>query len=64
MWDATWHVERSAAAMMYALVVRGADGRDTTRVVAPKDARFVPRGTVESVRASASSPRTITVEIT
>lgn len=75
MWDVTWRAERSAAAMAYALdavevvvtggtfIVRGADGQDTTRVVAPKDARFIPRGTVESLRASVGSPRTITVEI-
>ena len=44
--------------------VRGADGRDTTRVVAPKDARFIARGSLESVRATAGTPPTITVEIT
>jgi len=36
--------------------VRGADGRDTTRVVAPKDARFIARGSLESVRATAGTP--------
>jgi hypothetical protein len=43
--------------------VRGADGRDTTRVVAPKGARFIARRSLESVRATAGTPRTITVEI-
>jgi len=75
MWDYTWPVDAPAREVQYAtdavevvvtggtLVSRGADGRDTTRVVAPKDARFIARGTVETVRATAGSPRTVTVEI-
>ena len=49
--------------MSGALHRAGVDGRDTTRVVAPKDARFIARGSLESVRATAGTPRTITVEI-
>lgn len=75
MWDVTWSAGRPATPMTYALdavevvvsggtfTVRGADGRETTRAVAPKDARFIPRGTVESIGAMAGSPRTITVEV-
>ena len=75
MWDLTWSPSAAARPVLYAhdsveVVVsggtfasRGADGKETTRVVEPKDARFIARGTVETARASAGSPRTITVEI-
>jgi hypothetical protein len=75
MWDMTWPADRPAAPLQYApdavevvvtggtFTVRGADGRDTTRVVAARDARFIARGSIESVRATAGTPRTITVEI-
>jgi hypothetical protein len=75
MWDLTWPSGEPARELHYAhdavevvvtggtFVTRGPDGRDITRVVAPRDARFIARGTVEAMRASAGSPRTITVEI-
>lgn len=75
MWDCTWPTGAAAREVHYptdavevvvtggALTSRGSDGRETTRVVAAKDARFIARGTVESVRSAAGSPRTVTVEI-
>jgi hypothetical protein len=75
MWDYTWPASAPAREVHYAtdavevvvtggtFTVSGADGRETTRVVAPKDARFIARGTVESVRVTTGSPRTMTVEI-
>lgn len=75
MWDLTWSPSAPVRPVRYAqdavevvvtggtFTVRSADGKETARVVAPKDARFIARGTVETVRASAGTPRTITVEI-
>ncbi len=75
MWDVTWAAGQPARALQYpqdavevvvtggTFMVRGTDGYETARVVAPKDARFIPRGHVESMRATDGAPRTITVEI-
>jgi len=75
MWDLTWDPTATAQPRQYAqdavevivtggtFTVRSPDGKETTRVVAPKDARFIARGAVEPVRATGGTPRTITVEI-
>jgi len=75
MWDVSWTAGQPARELQYpqdavevvvtggTFMLRGTDGYETARVVAPKDARFIPRGHVESVRATEGSPRTITVEI-
>lgn len=75
MWDVTWRPDEPAQPRYYphdavevvvsggTVVLRGPDGREVTRVVSPKDARYIARGTVEAMRATAGSPRTITVEI-
>ncbi|MDH4064700.1 MAG: hypothetical protein OEW19_09895 [Acidobacteriota bacterium] len=75
MWDFTWREGQPAVARQYlhdsvevivtggTFRVRTPDGREVDRVVAPKDARFIPRGQVESAQAVSGSPRAITVEI-
>jgi len=75
MWDYTWAEGETASARQYqhdavevivtggTFRVRDADGHETRRVVAPKDARFIPRGHVETAEAVSGSPRAITVEI-
>jgi hypothetical protein len=75
MWDVTWAAGQPARPLQYqqdavevvvtggTFMVRGTDGYETARVVAPKDARFIARGHIESMRATDGAPRTITVEI-
>jgi hypothetical protein len=45
------------------LRVKTPDGKEDIRTVAMKDARFVPRGRVDSEEAVDSSPRAITIEL-
>ncbi|MEZ5286473.1 MAG: hypothetical protein R2712_17025 [Vicinamibacterales bacterium] len=75
MWDYTWTAGEAATMRRYAhdavevivaagtLLIRTPDGGETTRMVAPKEARFVPRGTVEAIEARTGTPRAIVVEL-
>jgi hypothetical protein len=75
MWDYTWTasaptVERQYAHDSIEVIVTGgsirtrtADGKETTRVVAPNDARFIPSGHRESQVSTSGAPRAITIEL-
>jgi hypothetical protein len=75
MWDFRWvegkaltrhaHVLDSVEVFIEGGTLRRtyADGREETRDVHWKDARFVPRGTVDTELAVAGSPRAIVVEL-
>lgn len=39
------------------------DGKVDSRTFAPRDARFIPRGTVDAEEAVAGSPRAVTIEL-
>jgi hypothetical protein len=41
----------------------GADGRAETRMLATRDARFVPRGTMRTEEYVAGAPRVIAIEL-
>ncbi len=74
-WDYTWqtkkptplHVHDRDSVEIYldpgTIVTTSRDGKTTSRTVAWKDARFVPRGTVDSEEATAGSPRAMTIEL-
>jgi hypothetical protein len=75
MWDCTWepkkpvpmHVfERDSVEIFVTggtLLLKTPDGKQETRVVATKDARFIPKGQVVSEEAVSGSPRAITIEL-
>jgi hypothetical protein len=75
MWDYTWVPKKPVAMHVHdrdsvevfvtggTLVVKTPDGKEETRTVAMKDARFVPRGRVDSEEAVSGSPRAITIEL-
>lgn len=75
MWDYTWVPEKPVAMHIHDLdsveiIVTGGtrrmktpDGKEELRTVAMKEARFVPRGRVDSEEAVDSSPRAITIEL-
>ena len=75
MWDYTWQVKKPVTMHMHetdsievfvtggTLLVKTPDGKEETRVVAMKDARFVPKGQVDSEEAASGSPRAITIEL-
>jgi hypothetical protein len=75
MWDYTWEPKKPVAMHVFdrdsievfvtggTLLIRTPDGKQETRVVAMKDARFVPRGRVDSEEAIDGSPRAITIEL-
>jgi len=74
MWDYTWivnqpvpmHIHERDSVEVYVtggtLLRRTADGKEETRTVATKDARFVPQGRIDSEEALSGSPRAITIE--
>jgi quercetin dioxygenase-like cupin family protein len=75
MWDYTFeakkptgrhvHVHDSVEVFVTGGTVRfqTAEGPEETTTFAPKDARFVPRGRVDTEEAVAGSPRVITIEL-
>ncbi len=75
MWDYTWeprkpvamHVQERDSVEVWVsggtLRVKTPDGKEETRTVAMKDARFVPQGYAESEEAISGSPRAITIEL-
>jgi hypothetical protein len=75
MWDYTWvekkptlmHVQEVGSIEVFVtggtLLVKTPDGKEETRVVAAKDARFIPKGRVESEEGVSGSPRAITIEL-
>ena len=75
MWDYTWVQEKPVGMHTHdrdsievfvtggTLRVKTPDGREETRTVAMKDARFVPRGRVDSEEAVNGSPRVIAIEL-
>ena len=42
---------------------RALDGKEETKTFKRKDARFVPRGTIDSEEAVSGSPRAVIVEL-
>ena len=74
-WDYTWktgtvvplhmHDKDSVEIFVEGGTIRTkmADGREETKTVAFKDARFIPRGQMDSEEATAGSPRAIVIEL-
>jgi hypothetical protein len=75
MWDYTWATGAPAVKRVYrsdvvevvvtggTVKVTGVNGQAETRVMAPKDARFVARGTFSSEELVSGSPRVIAIEL-
>jgi hypothetical protein len=75
MWDYTWTAGAAAVKRVYrndvvevvvtggTVKVTGVDGKPVTRVMAPKDARFVSRGTVRTEQHVSGTPRVIAIEL-
>jgi hypothetical protein len=75
MWDYTWQPDRPVATHVHdkdsveiffdggAILTRLNDGHEETTALRFADARFIPRGRVDSERAVAGSPRAIVVEL-
>ena len=75
MWDYTWPADTTVGPFVYAadsievwvtsgaIRTQTADGAETTRQVAPKQARFIPRGTRETHHAIGAGPRAIVIEL-
>src|SRR5579862_9348735 len=74
MWDYTWtpgkpvsaHIHDRDSIEVYVsggtLRIKAPVGKEENRTVAKKDARFVPRGTVDSEEAVNGAPRAVTIE--
>lgn len=74
-WDYTWkagavgpmHVHDKDSVEIFvdggAIRTKFADGREETKTVAFKDARFVPRGQTDSEEAVSGAPRAIVIEL-
>ena len=75
MWDYTYPPSRPAAKRVYrndvvevvvtggTLSVIGRSGQPETRVVAEKEARYIPRGTVQAEQSVSGTPRVIAIEL-
>ena len=75
MWDYTWTAGTAPVKRVYrndvvevvvtggTVKVTGTGGQVETRVLAPKDARFVSRGTFSSEEVVSGSPRVIAIEL-
>jgi hypothetical protein len=75
MWDYTWTAGAPGVKRVYrsdvvevvvtggTVKVTGVDGKAQTRVMAPKDARFVSRGTVRTEEHVSGAPRVIAIEL-
>jgi hypothetical protein len=74
-WDYTWTTGRAVAQHIHerdsvevffdpgTIRYRAADGKEETKTFKRKDARFVPRGTIDSEEAVSGSPRAVIVEL-
>jgi hypothetical protein len=74
-WDYTWkagvaeptHVHDKDSVEIFvdggAIRTKFADGREETKTIAFKDARFVPRGQTDSEEAVSGAPRAIVIEL-
>lgn len=74
-WDYTWHPNKLVAMHNHdrdsveifvtggSIRYKTADGKQETKAFAAKDARWVPRGRVDSEEAVSGSPRAITIEL-
>ena len=75
MWDYTWTAGTPAVKRVYrsdvvevvvtggTVKVTGVSGKPETRVMAPKEARFVSRGTVRTEEHVGGAPRVIAIEL-
>jgi hypothetical protein len=75
MWDYTYQANAPAAKRVYrrdvvevvvtggTIKVTGADGKAETRVLAPKQARYINRGTVQTEQWVSGSPRVIAIDL-
>ena len=75
MWDYTWDGKKPVAMHVHerdsvevfvtggTLKFKTADGKEETKTFAAQDARFVPKGRVDSEEAVSGSPRIITIEV-
>jgi hypothetical protein len=74
-WDYTWQTGRPVPLHLHdrdsvqvfseggTIKFTTADGKVETRTVAPKDTRFIVRGTIDAEEATAGSPRAVTIEL-
>ena len=74
-WDYTWKTHAPVAMHVHdkdsieiffeggTILTKMADGREETKAVAFKDARFIPRGQMDSEEAISGSPRAIIIEL-
>ena len=74
-WDYTWKTHAPVAMHVHdkdsieiffeggTIQTRMPDGREETRAVAFKDARFIPRGQTDTEEAISGSPRAIIIEL-
>ena len=75
MWDYTWTPNGPAVKRVYrndvvevvvtggTVKVTGPDGKAETRTLAPKQARYINRGTVQTEQGVSGSPRVIAIEL-
>ena len=75
MWDYTFQPNGDAVKRVYrndvvevvvtggTVKVTGANGRAETRVMAPKEARYITRGTMRTEQGVSGSPRVIAIEL-
>ena len=75
MWDYTWTANGPAVKRVYrndvvevvvtggTVKVTGPDGKADTRTLAPKQARYINRGTVQTEQGVSGSPRVIAIEL-
>jgi hypothetical protein len=74
-WDYTWEAKKATGPHVFErdaveVIVTGgtlkrktSDGKEQTVTLNPKDARFIPQGTIESDELVSGTPRTITFEL-
>jgi hypothetical protein len=75
LWDYTWTANGPAVKRVYrndvvevvvtggTVKVTGPDGKAETRTLAPKQARYINRGTVQTEQGVSGSPRVIAIEL-
>jgi hypothetical protein len=75
MWDYSWSANGPAVKRVYrndvvevvvtggTVKVTGPDGKADTRTLAPKQARYINRGTVQTEQGVSGSPRVIAIEL-
>jgi lipid A disaccharide synthetase len=74
-WDYTWHAGRPVALHLHdrdsvqvfseggSIRSTTTDGKAETKVFAPKDTRFIARGTIDAEEAVSGTPRAVTIEL-